>query len=467
MGFSDSLNEECGIFCVTNLKDAVTHCVLGLHALQHRGQEAAGLVTSDGNRFYSQYVKGLVGDKCSDQDIQKKLPGNRALGHVRYSTTKKKGTQCSQPIVAEIGVGNIAVAHNGNFTNAFELRSDLIKRGCIFTSSMDTEILIHLIAIQGTEVDVVTAIKEVLKIIRGAYSLVFMFNNMTIIVRDKYGIRPLVMGMFKDSYVFSSETCALDIMGATYNRDVNPGEMIVIDSDGISMKHFDLSEGKKSRFCIFEYIYFLRPDSYCKTVDSSVYEIRKKIGEELALEDDHNIADIVIPIPDSGIPSAIGYALVSNLPCEFGITRNHYVGRTFIEPTDKIRNLGIKLKHNTNNHVINGKKVILIDDSIIRGNTSRKIVSMVREAGALEVHLRISSPPTKYSCFYGVDTPEESKLIAHTHSLDEMKQEIGVDSLKFISINGLYKAISGNKRDDESPQFCDACFTGKYMQDIT
>ena len=452
----DKLKEECGIFGIFGSNDAAANTALGLHALQHRGQEAVGVVTSDREFFSVHFGDGLVGDNFNSEDVVKKLQGDIAIGHVRYSTAGKKTARNYQPIFAEFSFGCLAVAHNGNLTNAGVLRKSLIERGSIFQSTMDTEVIVHLIAL-SQKVTIVDKVIDALSQVEGAYSILVMYKDGIIAVRDPYGVRPFALGSLGDSHVFASETCAFDIIGAKFVRDVKPGEMMVINQDGIAtLQPFNL---KPSKFCIFEYIYFSRPDS---SVDGkSVYNMRKNIGIELAKEVLID-ADVVVPIPDSGVPAAIGYSMQSNIPFELGIIRNHYVGRTFIEPTDKIRHFGVKLKHNANLEVIKGKNVILIDDSIVRGTTSKKIVQMIRDAQAKKVYMLIASPPTINPCFYGVDTPDKSNLMAANYSIDEMAKMIGVDKLAYISIDGLYRAIAGSKRDNEFPQYCDACFTGEY-----
>ena len=389
------------------------------------------------------------------------LGGRSAIGHVRYSTTGETILRNVQPIFAELSFGGLAIAHNGNLTNAYALKRELVARGCIFQSTMDTEVITHLIAISPLH-GVMDRLIDALKQVEGAYSLVALTKDGLIGVRDPHGVRPLVIGDLKGVPILASETCALDIIGADFVRDVAPGEIVLINDKGIvSRKPF----GKiKPRFCIFEYIYFARPDSIVE--GTSVYEARKRIGAELSRESGIS-ADVVIPVPDSGVPAAIGYATESGIPFELGIIRNHYVGRTFIEPSDQIRHLGVKLKHNANRALIEGKRVILVDDSIVRGTTSVKIVAMVREAGAREVHMRIASPPTTHSCFYGVDTPERSKLLASQHDVAAMATFIGVDSLAFISMDGLYRAMGEPGRDKASPQYCDACFSGEYPIALT
>lgn len=457
----DTLHEECGVFGIYNLADAAAHCALGLHALQHRGQEAAGIVSHDGAQFHVHHAIGHVGDNFNSKDVIDQLPGTHAIGHVRYSTAGEKFLRNVQPLFADLSFGGLALAHNGNLTNAVTLRKQLVERGCIFQSSMDSEIFVHLIA-TSTYGNFIDRLIDALRRAEGAYSLVAATKHQVVGVRDPRGVRPLVIGKKDNAYILASETCALDIIGASYVRDVEPGELVVLDNNGIeSLKPF---VPETSRFCIFEYIYFARPDSLVE--GKSVYEMRKAIGVELAKEVAVE-ADVVVPVPDSGVPSAIGFAEQAELPFELGIIRNHYVGRTFIEPTDQVRHLGVKLKHNANASVLEGKRVVLVDDSIVRGTTSKKIVTMVRDAGAAEVHLCISSPPTTHSCFYGVDTPERSKLMAAQHSIDEMAKLIGVDSLTFVSMDGLYRAVGEMKRNEDEPQYCDACFTGEYPIALT
>jgi len=452
----DHLKEECGIIGIFGVEEAAPHTVLGLHALQHRGQEAAGIATFDGKHFNMHRALGHVADSFASPAVMARLRGHAAIGHVRYSTTGDTLLRNVQPLFADLAFGGFALGHNGNLTNALALRQELVKRGSLFQSTTDTEVIHHLMAthLRGNVVDrLIYALQQV----EGAYSLVALADNMVIGVRDPLGVRPLVLGKLGEGHILASETCALDIMGATFIRDIEPGEVVVLDRSGItSIKPFSPAP---HRFCIFEYIYFARPDSVIE--GRSVYEARKRIGAELACEAPV-AADVVIPVPDSGVPAALGYASASQIPFEFGIIRNHYVGRTFIEPTDQIRHLGVKLKHSANREYIDGKRIILVDDSIVRGTTSKKIVEMMRHAGAREVHMRISSPPTTHSCFYGIDTPERSKLLAARLSVEEIAQFIGVDSLAFISINGLYRAMGLEGRNDRQPQFCDACFSGDY-----
>ena len=456
----DKLREECGLFGIFGHDDAAPHTALGLHALQHRGQEAAGIVTSDTVQFNTHRALGQVGDNFTSQAVMSKLHGRMAIGHVRYSTTGGTILRNVQPLYADFEFGGFAVGHNGNLTNAFQLRTELVKRGSLFQSTTDTEVIVHLMAAArgGVEDRLVAALRQV----EGAYSLVAITRDKIYGVRDPHGLRPLVLGRLDNAWILASETCALDIINATFVRDVEPGELIVLDADGVH-SHRPFAP-KPSRFCIFEYIYFARPDSI---IDGrSVYESRKRIGAELARES-AVAADLVVPVPDSGVPAALGYAAQAGIPFELGIMRNHYVGRTFIEPSDHIRHLGVRLKHNANRAGLSGKRVILVDDSIVRGTTSKKIVDMVRQSGAREVHMRISSPPTTHSCFYGIDTPERDKLLASRLDIAGMAQFIGADSLAFVSIDGLYRAMGMPARDKASPQFCDACFSGDYPTRLT
>jgi amidophosphoribosyltransferase len=457
----DKFHEECGVIGLWNVPDASAVAALGLHALQHRGQEATGIVSYDGARFHSHKGMGLVGDTFGDAKVIASLPGVNAVGHNRYATTGDTVLRNVQPLYADFEFGGFAVAHNGNLTNAHVLKRALVRRGCLFQSTTDSEVFVHLIAISlySTVVDrLIDALKQVV----GAYSLVALSNEALLGVRDPLGVRPLILGRIKSAdgaggWVLASETCALDIMGAEFIRDVEPGEIVVINDQGVrSIRPFSK---QRERFCVFEYIYFARPDSIVE--GTPVYDARKRIGAMLARESDVP-ADVIVPVPDSGVPAAMGYAAESGIVFELGIIRNHYVGRTFIEPTDHIRNLGVKLKHSANRAVLAGRRVVLVDDSIVRGTTSKKIVEMVRQAGAAEVHMRISSPPTTHSCFYGIDTPERGKLLAARHTVDEMARLIGADSLAFISIDGLYRALGQAGRDGAAPHYCDACFTGEY-----
>jgi amidophosphoribosyltransferase len=457
----DKLKEECGVFGIYGHDDASALAALGLHALQHRGQEAAGIVAYDGEQFNAHRDLGHVGDIFASGNVMKRLAGKSAIGHVRYSTTGETALRNVQPLFADLHYGGFALAHNGNLTNARQLRQELVRNGSLFQSTMDTEVIIHLIA-TSKGVTLIDRVIDAVRKIEGAYSLVAITDNSVMAVRDPLGVRPLVLGRIGDSYVVASETCALDIIGADFIRDVEAGEMIVLDATGLhSLRPFP---PLKKRACIFEFIYFARPDSVME--GHSIYEARKRIGVELANENPVD-ADVVIPVPDSGVPAAIGYAAEASIPFELGIIRNHYVGRTFIEPGQQIRNLGVRLKHNANRGMIKGKRVILVDDSIVRGTTSIKIVEMVRAAGATEVHMRIAAPPTSYSCFYGIDTPEREELLASRMTVPQMAEHIGVDSLAFISMDGLYRAMGENGRNNDSPQFCDACFTGDYPTRLT
>lgn len=457
----DTFHEECGVFGIFGHDDAAALTVLGLHALQHRGQEAAGIVTFDGQQFSSERHVGLVGDTFSKKSVIDRLPGNRAIGHNRYATTGGAGLRNIQPLFAEFAGGGFAIAHNGNLTNALTLQKQLQMQGAIFQSTSDTETILHLIA-TSTDGRLVNRFVGALKQIEGAYSVISISQNKMIGCRDPLGIRPLVLGDLDGAYILASETCALDIIGAQLIREIEPGEMVVITESGLeSLRPFSRVG---NRFCIFEYVYFARPDSTFK--NQSVYEARKQIGAELAREKPID-ADVVVPVPDSGTPAAIGYAQEAGIPFDLGIIRNHYVGRTFIEPSDSVRHMGVRLKHNGNKQVLKGKRVILVDDSIVRGTTSVKIVQMVRDAGAAEVHMRIASPPTMSSCYYGVDTPEKGKLLASRMSIEEMKTYINTDSLAFLSIDGLYRAVGEANRNNDTPQYCDACFTGEYPTPLT
>ena len=458
----DQFHDECGVFGIWGTPDASAHTALGLHALQHRGQEGAGIVTiDDEGLFHAHRALGLVGDNFNKASVINRLTGNAAIGHNRYSTSGAPNLRNVQPLYAEIATGGFALAHNGNLTNALTLKKELISRGSIFQTTSDTEIMVHLVALHDSpnmEARIIAALEQV----QGAFSLLVLTNDGMYAARDANGVRPLVLGKVGDAHVVASETCALDIMGATFVRNIEPGEMIHINDEGIKSS-FPL-RGAPQRFCIFEYVYFARPDSIIE--DKNVYAVRKAIGKELAAESRID-ADIVVPVPDSGVPAAIGFAEGAGVPFDLGIIRNHYVGRTFIEPSDQVRHLGVKLKHNANRAMIEGKKVVLVDDSIVRGTTSKKIVTMVRDAGAAEVHMRIASPPTTHSCFYGVDTPERAQLLAANHSIEEMATLIGADSLAFLSMDGLYRAVGEAKRQNDAPQYCDACFSGEYPIPLT
>ncbi|ALR22613.1 amidophosphoribosyltransferase [Sphingobium sp. CFD-1] len=458
----DKLREECGIFGVSNAETASAIVALGLHALQHRGQEAAGITSWDGHDFHTHRAMGHVAGNFDRDEVIRALPGHYACGHVRYSTTGETSLRNVQPLYAELNSGGFAVAHNGNISNAMKLRRELIRRGSIFQSTSDTEVIIHLVA-TSTYRTLLDKFIDALKQVEGAYSLIVMTPEGMIACRDPLGIRPLVMGRIGDATVFASETVAFDVIDGEYIRSIEPGELVIVTHDGEVRSHRPFGE-THPRPCIFEHVYFSRPDSI---VDgSSVYSVRKAIGAQLAIENPVN-ADLVIPVPDSGVPAALGYAQQSGIPFELGIIRSHYIGRTFIQPGDKVRHLGVKLKHNANRALIDGKRVVLIDDSIVRGTTSLKIVQMMREAGAAEVHMRIASPPTRHSCFYGVDTPERGKLLAHRLDIKGMQDFIQADSLSFVSIDGLYKALGEAKRADIRPQYCDACFTGDYPTTLT
>jgi len=456
----DKLREECGIFGIWGADKAASFVALGLHALQHRGQEAAGITSFDGTHFHSHRAMGMVAGNFDRDEVISKLPGRTAIGHVRYSTTGASALRNVQPLFAELDDCGFAIAHNGNISNAMKLRRTLSRRGSIFQSTSDTEVIIHLVATSGYR-SLLDRFIDALKQVEGAYSLICLTDEGLIACRDPLGIRPLVMGKLGEATIFASESVALDVIGASYVRDVEPGELILVNAKGL--RSFRPLEKAEPRPCIFEHVYFSRPDSI---VDgTSVYEVRKRIGAELAMEAPVE-ADIVVPVPDSGVPAALGFSQASGIPFELGIIRSHYVGRTFIQPTQEVRHLGVKLKHNANSALIDGKRIVLIDDSIVRGTTSLKIVQMMRDAGAREVHMRIASPPTRHSCFYGVDTPERAKLLASQMSVEQMRDYIKADSLAFISIEGLYRAL-GDTRDAAKPQRCDACFTGEYPTRLT
>ncbi|MFG1425344.1 amidophosphoribosyltransferase [Roseixanthobacter glucoisosaccharinicivorans] len=457
----DRLREECGVFGVFNHPDAAAITAIGLHALQHRGQEAAGIVTYDGRRFHSERRLGLVGDTFSDARVIERLPGHIAVGHVRYSTTGETLLRNVQPLFAELDAGGFAVGHNGNLTNGLTLRKQLVRDGAITQSTTDTEVILHLVA-RSKKARFVDRFIDALHFLEGAYSLVAVTNKKLIGARDPLGIRPLVLGMLDNSPILASETCALDIIGARYVRDIENGEVVVIDEDGItSFKPFP---SMPARPCIFEYIYFARPDSVVG--GRSVYQVRKTMGQVLAQES-HLPADVIVPVPDSGVPAAIGYSQVSGVPYELGIIRNHYVGRTFIQPTQTVRDQGVRMKHSANRSVVAGKRIVLVDDSLVRGTTSVKIVQMMRDAGASEVHFRIASPPITHPDYYGIDTPDRDKLLAATHDLEGMRRYIGADSLAFLSVDGVYRAMGYEGRDPVRPQFTDHCFTGDYPTLLT
>ena len=461
---ADRLREECGVFGIFGHPDSAAITALGLHALQHRGQEAAGIVSFDGKRFHSERRLGLVGDTFSRREVIDRLPGNASIGHVRYSTTGETILRNVQPLFAELDAGGFAVAHNGNLTNGISLRKSLVRDGAMMQSTSDTEVILHLVA-RARRNRFVDRFIEGLRQLEGAYAFVGLTNKKLVGARDPLGIRPLVIGKLDGCPILASETCALDIIGATYVRDVENGEVVIFDEDGFqSHKPFP---PQVARPCIFEYIYFARPDSIVG--GRNVYDVRKAMGAELARESRPQ-ADVVVPVPDSGVPAALGFAQAAGIPFEHGIIRNHYVGRTFIQPTQAIRDQGVRMKHSANRAVVAGKRIVLVDDSIVRGTTSRKIVQMMRDAGATEVHFRISSPPIKHPDYYGIDTPDAEKLLAATHDLEGMRQFIGADSLAFLSVDGIYRAMGFAGRDNARPQFTDHCFTGDYptpLSDLT
>jgi amidophosphoribosyltransferase len=458
---ADRLREECGVFGIFNHPDAAAITALGLHALQHRGQEAAGIVSFDGKRFHSERRLGLVGDAFARREVIDRLPGNSAVGHVRYSTTGETILRNVQPLFAELNAGGFAIGHNGNLTNGIKLRRDLVREGAMMQSTTDTEVILHLVA-RSQRNQFVDRFVDGLRQIEGAYAFVGLTNKKLVGARDPLGIRPLVIGRLDGCPILASETCALDIIGATHVRDVENGEVVVFDEDGFqSHKPFP---PMAARPCIFEYVYFARPDSIVG--GRPVYEVRKAMGAQLAKEAPA-VADVIVPVPDSGVPAALGYAQESGVPFELGIIRNHYVGRTFIQPTQSIRDQGVRMKHSANRAVVEGKRIVLVDDSIVRGTTSRKIVQMMRDAGAREVHFRISSPPITHPDYYGIDTPDADKLLAATHDLEGMRQFIGADTLAFLSIDGIYRAMGEPGRDPAKPQYTDHCFTGDYPTPLT
>jgi amidophosphoribosyltransferase len=447
----DRFREECGIVGVYGHPEAANLVYLSLYALQHRGQESAGIVSAKDDILISHRALGLVAD-IFNEDIIRRLEGTAAIGHNRYSTSGQTLLKNTQPFVVEYGRGGLAVAHNGNLVNAVELREQLEAEGSIFQSNVDTEVIVHLMAASKGERTVDRVVAALLQV-RGAYSLVFLTPRELIAARDPYGFRPLVLGRIKDSVVVASETCALDLIGATYEREVEPGEVLHVSASGVeSFRPFPPAPRTS---CVFEYIYFARPDS--RVYDRNVYEVRKELGRQLAREQPAD-ADIVIPVPDSGLPAALGFAEQAKLPFEMGLIRNHYVGRTFIEPRDNIRHFGVKVKLNAQADVLRGKRVVVVDDSIVRGTTSKKIVQMLRHAGAREVHMRISSPPTVGSCYYGVDTPTSEELIASDNSTEGIREFITADSLGYLSVRGLYSFL----KNGDGNGFCSACFTGRY-----
>ncbi len=454
--YNPRLKEECGVFGISNAKDASALTALGLHALQHRGQEGCGIVTFDGEKYYSEKRFGLVGDNFNKEKVLNNLKGNYAIGHNRYSTTGNNILRNIQPFFADTNAGGIGVAHNGNLTNSIALRNKLVEDGAIFYTTSDTETIVQLIA-KSKRPKTIDKVIDAIFQIQGGYALVMLTQNSLIGVRDPYGIRPLVIGKLGNSYVLASETCAFDIIGAKFVREVENGEIVLIENNDLkSIKPFP---AKKVRPCVFEYIYFSRPDSLIG--GKTAYEHRKNIGRELAKENDAD-ADIVVPVPDSGNAAAMGFAQELKINFEHGLIRNHYVGRTFIEPSQKIRSLGVKLKLNANQTTIKNKKIILIDDSLVRGTTSYKIVKMLYDAGAKEVHVKIACPEIRYPDFYGVDTPTKKELLAANKTNDEICEYIGAKSLRFLSIEGLYKAIGFEKRNETYPQLTDHYFTGEY-----
>ena len=448
---SDKFHDECGVFGIYGHNEAANLTYLGLHALQHRGQEGAGICSSDGRQLHIEKSMGLVADIFSEKRL-KRLPGDIAIGHNRYSTAGSSSLKNVQPIMVNFSLGSLAIAHNGNLVNALELRSELESKGAIFQSTSDSEVIVHLIA-SSRAGSLYERLIDAIKAISGAFSLLIMTENELIAIRDPYGFRPLSIGRYDGAYVVASETCALDLIGAKYVRDVEPGEMVIINENGInSIKPL---HAPRNAFCIFEFIYFSRPDSNIFG-NINVDAVRKELGRQLARE--YGIeADVVIPVPDSGVPASLGYAQESKIPFDFGLIRNHYVGRTFIEPRQSIRHFGVKIKLNPVRKLLEGKRVLVIDDSIVRGTTSKKIVKMIREGGgAKEVHMRISSPPTIGPCFYGIDTPSRKELIAATHSVDETRKYITADTLQYLSLEGLLKVVPNPER------FCTACFDDNY-----
>ncbi|MGD0235492.1 MAG: amidophosphoribosyltransferase [Syntrophorhabdales bacterium] len=444
----------CGIFGIFNHSEASNIAYLGLHSLQHRGQESAGIVSTDGYSMYSHKEMGLVSD-IFDEPTLEKLRGNAAIGHVRYSTAGSSDLKNAQPFVVEYAKGSLAVAHNGNLTNAKIIRDELQNYGSIFQSNMDTEVIVHLIALSH-ENSTLERLISALRRVEGSYSLLLLTDKEMIAVRDPYGFRPLVLGKLKDSFVVASETCAFDLVEASYVREIEPGEILHISKDGA--RSFKPLKKTAHRFCIFEYIYFARPDS--EVFGRTVYGVRKAFGRELAKENPID-ADLVIPIPDSGISAAIGYSQAAGIPFEMGLIRNHYVGRTFIEPKESIRHFGVKLKLNADHETVRGKKIVVVDDSVVRATTGRKIIKMLRQQGAKEIHFRVTSPPTRFPCFYGIDTPSRSELIASSHEVEEVNTYMTSDTLTYLSIDGMKRAI-GNGADSFSYNFCDACFSGHY-----
>lgn len=457
---ADRPHEECGVFGVYGAEDAAVFTALGLHALQHRGQEGCGIASFDG-RFHTERHMGLVGDNFSGPDVPRRLPGHAAIGHTRYATQGATVLRNVQPLFADLSTGGVAIAHNGNITNARLLRNDLVGDGAIFQSTSDTEVVLQLMA-RSRRAGVVERMIDALRQIQGAYALVCLAGDSVLAARDPLGIRPLVLGELNGAAILASETCALDMIGATLVRSVENGELLVVtkgQNGKASIESHRFAPACRPRPDVFEFVYFSRPDSI---IDGrSVYDVRRRMGRRLAQEQPAT-ADVVVPVPDSGVPAAMGFAEASGLPYELGIVRNHYVGRTFIQPRQEIRQLGVRLKHSANRSVLAGKRVVLVDDSIVRGTTSGKIVQMVREAGAKEVHFRSASPPIQWPDFYGIDMPSRDQLMAAQLGLEEMRARLGVDSLGFLSVDGLYWAMGVDGRDASEPQFTDHCFTGDY-----
>ena len=452
----DKIREECGIFGIFGLDNAASLTALGLHALQHRGQEACGIASYDGEKFHTERHLGLVGDNFTGDDPSLRLPGHISIGHVRYSTAGQTVLRNVQPLFSMLHSGGFALAHNGHLTNAFTIREQLVEAGALFQSTSDTEVLIHLTA-RAKSGKFIDRFINALRQIDGGYAFVGLTDNTLIGARDRLGIRPLLLGRMGGSYILASETCAFDMVGAKLIREIEPGELVAINSDGI--RSFRIFPEVAPRPCVFEFVYFARPDSIVG--GKSVYNVRKRMGQRLAQECPADV-DVIIPVPDSGVPAAIGFAQETNIPFELGIIRNHYVGRTFIAPTQQIRDLGVRLKHSANRAMIEGKRVLLVDDSIVRGTTSTKIVRMIKDAGATEVHFRSASPPIKFPDHYGIDMPDKKKLIAANYSLEAMREMLEVDSLGFLSVEGLYWAMGEEFRSETAPQYTDHCFTGDY-----
>lgn len=457
LSLSPKIREECGVFGVFGADNAAAITALGLHALQHRGQEACGIACTDGKKFHTERHLGLVGDNFTGSDPSERLPGHAAIGHNRYSTAGQTVLRNTQPLFADFAAGGFALAHNGHLTNAYLLREKLVKDGAIFQSTSDTEVVLHMVS-RSRRVNFIDKFIDALRQIDGGYAFVGLTDKTLIGARDRLGIRPLVIGKKDNTYFLASETCALDIIDAEVFREVEPGEVVIISESGIEFVR--AFPEVPSRPCIFEFVYFARPDSIVG--GKSVYEVRKRMGQRLAQETPPGNIDLIIPVPDSGVPAALGYAQESGIPFELGIIRNHYVGRTFIQPTQQIRDMGVRLKHSANRKLIEGKKVLLVDDSIVRGTTSTKIVRMIRDAGAKEVHFRSASPQIKHPDFYGVDMPSKELLMAANHDLEMMNKLLGADSLGFLSVDGLYWAMGIEERNTKAPQFSDHCFTGDY-----